>query len=69
MPKGKTAKALKQSDDKRGEVITKLGIKLHDVIIVDFGTSISAAFASQLEEQKRTAKRHSYIIVGKKAFF
>lgn len=44
----------------------KVGFKLHDIIIVDLGYPIGAAFATQLEEQKRTAKRHEYVIVGKK---
>ncbi len=44
----------------------RVGLALHDVIIVDLGPPISAAFASQLEEQKRTAKRHEYCIVGRK---
>lgn len=50
-------------------VITLFGevrFKLHDIIIVDLGYPIGAAFATQLEEQKRTAKRHEYIIIGRK---
>jgi DNA modification methylase len=42
------------------------GLKLHDIIITDLGYPIGAAFVSQLEEQKRSAKRHEYIIIGKK---
>lgn len=48
------------------ELYLKAGFALHDIIIVDLGYPISAAFASQLEQQKRTAKRHEYVIVGKK---
>jgi len=44
----------------------KVGFNLHDIVITDLGYPIGAAFASQLEEQKRTAKRHEYIIIGKK---
>jgi len=44
----------------------KVGFVLHDIIITDLGYPIGAAFATQLEEQKRTAKRHEYTIIGKK---
>ncbi len=44
----------------------KVGFNLHDIVITDLGYPIGAALASQLEEQKRTAKRHEYIIVGRK---
>lgn len=44
----------------------KVGFILHDIVIVDLGYPIGAAFATQLEEQRRTAKRHEYIIIGKK---
>lgn len=44
----------------------KVGFKLHDIVITDLGYPIGAAFASQLEDQKRTAKRHEYTIIGKK---
>lgn len=43
-----------------------VGFKLHDIVITDLGYPIGAAFASQLDEQKRTAKRHEYTIVGVK---
>ena len=46
-----------------------VGLRLHDIIIVDLGYPIGAAFASQLEGQKRTAKRHEYIVVGQKKDF
>ena len=48
------------------ELFLKVGFKLHDIVIVDLGYPIGAAFASQLEDQKRTAKRHEYIIIGQK---
>uniref|UniRef100_A0A6M3JN71 site-specific DNA-methyltransferase (cytosine-N(4)-specific) n=1 Tax=viral metagenome TaxID=1070528 RepID=A0A6M3JN71_9ZZZZ len=44
----------------------KVGFSLHDIVITDLGYPIGAAFASQLEEQKRTAKRHEYTIIGHK---
>ena len=43
-----------------------IGFIIHDVIIVDWGTSIFACFASQIEERKITAKVHEYLIVMKK---
>jgi len=43
-----------------------VGFKLHDIVITDLGYPIGAAFATQLEDQKRTAKRHEYIIIGRK---
>ena len=36
----------------------KVGFRLHDIVITDLGYPIGAAFATQLEEQQRTAKRH-----------
>lgn len=48
-------------------IFREIDIRLHDIIIVDFGTCIGSCFASQLEEQKRSAKRHSYVVIGKKA--
>ncbi len=44
----------------------QVGFKLHDIVVVDLGYPIGAAFASQLEDQKRTAKRHEYVIIGYK---
>ena len=44
----------------------KAGFKIHDVVIVDWGTSIQSCFATQIESRKMTAKRHEYLIVFKK---
>jgi DNA modification methylase len=44
----------------------EVGFKIWDVIIVKWASSIAACFASQVEERKRTAKIHEYLIVGKK---
>lgn len=44
----------------------EVGFRLHDITITDLGYPIGAAFATQLEGQKRTAKRHEYTIIGKK---
>jgi len=43
-----------------------VGFALHDIVITDLGYPIGAAFASQLDDQKRTAKRHEYTIIGRK---
>lgn len=48
------------------QAFLRVGFDLHDVVITDLGYPIGAAFASQLEEQKRTAKRHEYTIIGRK---
>jgi len=47
-------------------IYQEVGFSLHDIVITDLGYPIGAAFATQLEEQKRTAKRHEYTIIGKK---
>jgi len=44
----------------------EIGFLIHDVIIVDWGTSIFACFASQIEERKITAKVHEYLVVLRK---
>jgi len=43
-----------------------VGFEIHDIIIVDWGTSIFACFASEIEERKITAKSHEYLVVMKK---
>lgn len=43
-----------------------VGFTIWDVIIVKWASSIAACFASQIEDRKRTAKIHEYLIVGKK---
>ncbi len=47
-------------------IYQEVGFKLWDVIIVKWKSAIGAAFASQVEERKVTAKAHEYLIVGKK---
>lgn len=48
------------------QAFKKVGLLIHDIVIVDFGSAFGAAFASQLEDQRRSAKRHEYVIVGRK---
>lgn len=43
-----------------------VGLKLWDVIIIKWKSAIGAAFASQVEDRKVTAKAHEYLIVGRK---
>lgn len=43
-----------------------VGFLLHDVIIVDYGSSFLASFLSDVEHNKIMPKQHSYIIVGRK---
>lgn len=42
------------------------GFEIHDILIVDLGTSIRAAYPQQFEDIKKFPKRHEYIIIGKK---
>lgn len=42
------------------------GFKLHDVIIIDYGSGFLQAFASQIEQHKIVSKEHAYLIVGQK---
>lgn len=48
------------------DLFRQSGFTLHDIIVVDLGYPIGACFASQLEDQQRTAKRHEYVIVGRR---
>jgi len=43
-----------------------IGFLVHDVVILDWGSSIFACFASQIEDYKVTAKVHEYLIVMRK---
>jgi len=43
-----------------------IGFLIHDVVILDWGSSIFACFASQIEDYKVTAKVHEYLIVMRK---
>ena len=47
-------------------LFTEVGFKLHDVVIVKWSNAIGAAFASQVEDRKVTAKSHEYLVVAKK---
>lgn len=47
-------------------IFEDIGFKLHDVVIVDWQTSIGKAFVTEIFERKKTAKRHEYLIVAKK---
>jgi DNA modification methylase len=42
------------------------GFRRHDTIIMAWRNCIGQAFATQVEDWKKTAKMHEYIIVGKK---
>ena len=42
------------------------GFRRHDTIIIVWKSCIGQAFASQVEDWKKTAKRHEYILIGKK---
>ena len=44
----------------------QVGFKLHDVIVVKWKGCLGQCFASQVEDRKKTAKMHEYLIVGKK---
>ena len=47
-------------------LMDEAGFKRHDTIIIEWPNCIGQAFASQVEDRKKTAKTHEYIIVGKK---
>jgi len=42
------------------------GFRIHDIVIVDYGSSFLASFLSDVEHNKIMPKRHSYITVGYK---
>lgn len=48
------------------DLFRKAGFVIWDIVIVWWGTSIAACFASQVEERKVTAKSHEYLVVGRK---
>lgn len=48
------------------DIMQSVGFVLHDIMIVDLGYPIRAAFASQIVEQKILPKRHEYGIVVRK---
>jgi len=47
-------------------IMKDVGFKLWDIIIIEWQSSIGACFASQVVERKITAKKHEYLVVGKK---
>lgn len=47
-------------------IMEKVGFKLHDIIIIPWQSCIGACFADQIWSRKVTAKKHEYLIVGKK---
>jgi len=48
--------------------LKRVGFSIHDIIICDYRRSMLIAFASEMEQQKITGKRHSYFIVAHKGF-
>ena len=48
------------------DLFKKAGFFLWDIAIVDLGTAIRAAFATQVESSKILPKQHEYVIIGKK---
>lgn len=44
----------------------KVGFKFWDIVIIPWASSIGACFASQVWDRKITAKKHEYLIIGKK---
>jgi len=47
-------------------LMEKVGFKLHDIIIVPWQSCIGACFGGQVWSRKVTAKKHEFLIVGKK---
>jgi DNA modification methylase len=47
-------------------IYRRVGIPIHDIIIVKWKNSISQCFATKLEKWRRVAKLHEYLIVGRK---
>ena len=48
------------------DLFVKAGFKLWDIIIVEWQSCIGQCFASQVEDRKICAKKHEYLIIGKK---
>jgi len=44
----------------------RAGFLIHDIIIVDYGSSFLSSFLSDVEHNKIMPKQHSYIIIGRK---
>jgi len=49
------------------QLLINAGFEINDMLIVDLGTPIRAAFATQVVEQKILPKRHEYGIICKKS--
>lgn len=47
-------------------IFQQVGFTIHDVIIVDYGSSFLSSFLSDVEHNKIMPKQHSYIIIGYK---
>lgn len=47
-------------------LMQEVGFKLHDIIIIVWGNCMGSAFANQVWERKVSAKRHEYLVIGKK---
>jgi DNA modification methylase len=48
------------------KLLQSVGFRLWDCIIIKWAYSVSACFASQIEDRKTCAKIHEYLVVGKK---
>lgn len=48
------------------KIFVNEGLVLHDIIIVDYGSSFLQSFLSDVESIKIMPKQHSYIIIGRK---
>jgi DNA modification methylase len=46
--------------------LRRVGFTIHDIIIVDYGSSFLRAFATDIEAYKIVGKQHSYMIVARK---
>lgn len=44
-------------------ILREVGFKQHDIAIIDLGTSMRAAFATQIVSQKILPKRHEYALI------
>ena len=47
-------------------LIQKAGFKLWDIVIIPWQSCIGACFAGQIWERKVTAKKHEFLIIGRK---
>ena len=47
-------------------IMQEVGFKLWDIVIIPWKSSIGACFADQVWSRKITAKKHEYLVCGKK---